>query len=98
MVLQPNNHHVLAITVGGEGYDDLINSLAQLFEDLGHLKADGIWINPITKETSQDAQSEQPWQHHDVDLLFSSDWKFMAVLGVEAANVASVVGESGVLT
>ena len=90
MVLQPDNHHVLAITVGGEGYDDLLNSLAQLFGDLGQLKEGGIWINPVTKEArffSNDSLPDQAWQHHDVDLLFSSDWKFMAaVLGLEAAN------------
>jgi len=90
VVLQPDNHHVLAITVGGEGYEDLINSLAQLFGDLGALNADGIWVNPTTKEArffSQDSLPDSTWQHHDVDLLFSSDWKFMAaVLGLEAAN------------
>ena len=90
VVLQPDNHHVLAITVGGEGYEDLIDSLTQLFGDLGQLKADGIWVNQATKEArffSNDSLPDQAWQHHDVDLLFSSDWKFMAaVLGLEAAN------------
>ena len=90
VVLQPDNHHVLAITVGGEGYDDLINSLAQLFEDLGHLNADGIWVNQATKEARffpHDSQPDPTWRQHDVDLLFSSDWKFMAaVLGLQAAN------------
>ena len=90
MVLQPDSHHVLSITVGGEGYDDLINSLAQLFGDLGQLKADGIWVNQATKEARffpHDSLPDQAWQRHDVDLLFSSDWKFMAaVLGLEAAN------------
>ena len=90
VVLQPDHHHVLSITVRGEGYDDLINSLAQLFEDLGQLKRDGIFVNAVTKEANyspQDPQLDQAWQHHEVDLLFSSDWKFMAaVLGLEAAN------------
>jgi len=90
VVQQPGNHHVLAITVGGEGYDDLISSLTQLFEDLDTLKASGIWINSTTKQTKffpRDFQPEPNWQRHDVDLLFSSDWKFMAaVLGLEAAN------------
>ena len=89
MVLQPDNHHVLAITVGGEGYDDLINSLTQLFGNIGQLK-DGTWINTVTKEARffpHDSLPDQVWQRHDVDLLFSSDWKFMAaVLGLEAAN------------
>jgi len=90
IVLKPENHHVLAITVGGESYDDLISSLPQLFGDLGKLKADGIWVNHETREAifvAQQQQQEPPWQHHHVDLLFSSDWKFMAaVLGLEAAN------------
>jgi len=90
VVLQPENHHVMSIAVGGEGYDDLIDSMAQLFGDLGQLKADGIWINPTTKEARffpKDSPPDQAWHHHDVDLLFSSDWKFMAaVLGLEAAN------------
>ena len=76
VVLQPDNHHVLAITVGGEGYEDLIDSLTQLFGDLGQLKEGGIWINPVTKEArffSNDSLPDQAWQHDDVDLLFSSD-------------------------
>jgi hypothetical protein len=90
VVLQPENHHALAITVGGEGYDDLIHSLTQLFEDLGSLKENGIWINQVTKDAkffSQTPQPEEGWRRHYVELLFSSDWKFMAaVLGLEAAN------------
>ena len=90
VVLQPDNHHVLSITVGGEGYDDLIDSMTQLFGDLGKMKEGGIWINPVTNEAmlfSQDSLPDQAWQHHEVDLLLSSDWKFMAaVLGLEAAN------------
>ena len=93
VVLQPENHHVLAITVGGEGYDDLIYSLTQLFEDLGNLKENGIWINQVTKDAkffSQTPQPEEGWRRHYVDFLFSSDWKFMAaVLDLEAANASN---------
>jgi len=45
-VLQPTNHHVLSITVGGETYDELVASLHQLFGDLDTLAKTGISITP----------------------------------------------------
>jgi len=96
-VMQPSNHHVLSIIVGGESYEELFGSLGQLFSDLGSLAKDGIWVDhstgalSTTQSQSQRDHEHDPdhpdHQHHSVELLFSSDWKFMAtVLGINAAN------------
>ena len=82
IVLQPENHHVLSITVGGESYPELVDSLSDLFHDLESLQKNGISITSTSTEQQQHQQ-----QHHSVELLFSSDWKFMAtVLGINPAN------------
>jgi len=75
LVLQPKNHHIISITLGGENYDDLGKALKAFFEDLDELDSNGIWVNLSSKKVifSPPPEAEQYlWSHHDIDLLFSS--------------------------
>ncbi len=69
----PDNHYTLALYPGTENYTTLKISLAPLCQDLTELKMNGI------KDTFG--------KHWNVELYFSSDWKFLAIsLGFNAAN------------
>ena len=72
-IYQPDNHYTLVLYPGTENYESLKVSLAPLCQDLEELKVNGI------KDTFGKC-----W---NVELYFSSDWKFLATsLGFNAAN------------
>src|SRR2546421_10378677 len=70
---KPEAHHTLILYPGSESYTSLQNALAPLVSDLQNLKKYGFHqIGGVI------------W---NVELFFSSDWKFLAIcLGMNAAN------------
>eukprot|EP00732_Lithocolla_globosa_P000492 Lithocolla_globosa_v1_NODE_152_length_5671_cov_121.982906.p1 type:complete len:465 gc:universal NODE_152_length_5671_cov_121.982906:2437-3831(+) len=72
LVTKPDHQFCLSIYVGKEGYDALRQGLAPLFEELNDLQENGFYFEGV---------------HYDVELFFTADWKFMAlVLGLNGAN------------
>ncbi|RIB00906.1 hypothetical protein C2G38_2256446 [Gigaspora rosea] len=72
-IQKPESHYILVLFPGIENYNSLENALAPLISDLQFLDEHGFYDN-----------QERYW---NVELYFSSDWKFLAIcLEMNAAN------------